>query len=226
MASVDRIRTSLKDIIEERPLSALMPQQRNANKHTQRGMGMLENSIQQVGWIGAGTMAANGEIFDGSARFEKADLLEKDAIIVKTDGTKPVYVMRTDIESASDEKAIKAGIAANRVAEVNLEWDSEVLVNLNDEGLIDIDDYWLPHEMNVLLGDEEEGNPSPEELWEGMPEFDQPDASAPYSIKVNFYTVEDIADFAQLVGQTVTENTKFINHPKVENIPEKRYQVQ
>ncbi|MEM9949484.1 MAG: hypothetical protein AAF810_25925 [Cyanobacteria bacterium P01_D01_bin.36] len=58
----------LYDLVEERPLSTLLPQQNNFNKHTQRGMGMLERSIGEVGWIGAGTMAANGEIFDGSAR--------------------------------------------------------------------------------------------------------------------------------------------------------------
>lgn len=148
----------LYDLIEERPLSAILPQRNNLNKHTQRGMGMLENSIQKVGWIGAGTMAANGEIFDGTARHEKADILDANALIVKTDGTRPVYVMRTDIPTADDPRAIEAGLRANRVAEVNLSWDTEALIELNNEGLIEIDEFWLPQEQEMLLVDTEEGD--------------------------------------------------------------------
>ncbi len=56
---------------------------------------------------------------------------------------------RTDIPNARDPRAIRAGIAANRVAEINLEWDLEVMGDLlleddtvfdglfNDEELID-----------------------------------------------------------------------------------------
>lgn len=51
-------------------MTKIRPQKKNANRHTQRGMGMLEGSIQQDGWIGAITTAADGETFDGSARVE------------------------------------------------------------------------------------------------------------------------------------------------------------
>lgn len=146
----------LYDRIEERPLSALLPQANNLNKHTQRGMGMLERSIDEVGWIGAGTMAANGEIFDGSARHEKGDSLDANAIIVKTDGTQPVYVMRTDIPTADHERAVKAGLLANRVAEVNLDWDVPLLVESNEQGLLDVDDYWFPEEQVELLQPDQE----------------------------------------------------------------------
>lgn len=167
----------LYDRIEERPLSALLPQSNNLNKHTQRGMGMLEKSISEVGWIGAGTMAADGTIFDGSARHEKADALEANVLIVKTDGTQPVYVMRTDIPTADDERAVKAGLLANRVAEVNLDWDVPLLIEANDDGLIDIDEFWLPHEQEVLLdvgGEVNEGGPDP----------DDPDPTIPQGSKI------------------------------------------
>ena len=36
---------------------AIRPQRKNANRHTQRGMGLLESSIEKDGWIGAITTA-------------------------------------------------------------------------------------------------------------------------------------------------------------------------
>lgn len=51
------------------------PQRHNTNRHTQRGMNALEKSIEKDGWIGAITVAADGETFDGSARIEVGALL-------------------------------------------------------------------------------------------------------------------------------------------------------
>lgn len=55
---------------------AIRPQRKNANRHTPRGMGLLEGSIEQDGWIGAITTAADGETFDGSARVEVTARME------------------------------------------------------------------------------------------------------------------------------------------------------
>lgn len=127
------------------------PQRRNANLHTQRGLGLLEDSIQKDGWIGAITVAADGETFDGSARVEVgAGAGFEDAIVVESDGTKPVIVRRTDIESADDPKAQRLGIAANRVAQVDLSWDAEVLAELADSG-VELNDLFSADEITELL---------------------------------------------------------------------------
>lgn len=116
-------------------MSKVRPQRKNANRHTPRGMGLLEASIQRDGWIGAITVAADGETFDGSARVEVtgANGMLDDAIVVETDGSKPVVVVRRDIPSADDPRAKRLGIAANRVAELNLEWEPGVLAELAGE---------------------------------------------------------------------------------------------
>lgn len=116
-------------------MSKVRPQRKNANRHTPRGMGLLEASIQRDGWIGAITVAADGETFDGSARVEVtgANGMLDDAIVVETDGSKPVVVVRKDIPSADDPRAKRLGIAANRVAELNLEWEPGVLAELAGE---------------------------------------------------------------------------------------------
>lgn len=137
-------------------LDDILPQQSNANSHTQRGMGMLEYSISSLGWSGAGEMAANGEIYHGSARREVSEALFNGdsagkAIVLEHDGTMPVYLKRTDIPTAEDPKAVQLAIANNRVAEVNLKWEPVALIKMNNDGLIDIDEYWLPDEQAELL---------------------------------------------------------------------------
>jgi hypothetical protein len=149
-------------------ISDIRPQSRNANKHSQRGMGQLERSVQSDGWIGAITVAADGETFDGSARIEVASTAGfEDAIIVESDGTRPIVHVRTDIPTADDPRAARLGIAANRVASVNLEWDTDVLESLITDG-VDLTAFWHEDELSELLsivpdfqpvGIEEQGRP-------------------------------------------------------------------
>ena len=117
-------------------ITDVQPQRQNANQHTPRGMGLLEDSIQQDGWIGAITVAADGETFDGSARVEVgAGAGFDEAIVVESDGSRPVIVKRTDIATATDPKAKRLGVAANRIAQIDLDWDASVLADLAEQGI-------------------------------------------------------------------------------------------
>lgn len=177
---------------------------------------MLDNSIARAGWIGAMTAAADGEVFDGSARLETSYTRfgeEVEPIVVETDGSRPVIVKRTDIPTADDPKAVELSIAANRIAQVDLDFDPEVLAEYGEE--IDLSQFWNDAELGQLLSDSS-GMVNPEDMWQGMPEFEQEDAGAFKSIKVNFYNLEDMEEFARLVGQKITEKTKFINFPYIE----------
>lgn len=139
-------------------LTHIKPQRANANKHTPRGMKALEESIQRDGWVGAITVAADLETFDGSARTEVGvGAGFEDAIVVRSDGSKPVVVVREDIPSADDPRAKRLGIAANRVAELNLGWDADVLADLAQEDGI-LDGLFYEDELDALLatiGDEQ-----------------------------------------------------------------------
>ena len=141
-------------------LSDFRPQERNSNKHTPRGMGMLETALGEGGWIGAITSAADGEVFDGSARLETAfNLLDTEPIIVDTDGTRPVILRRTDIASAKDPRAVQLGILANQVANANLAHDPNVLLEANDEGAIALSRFFTAGELEMLFASQE-----PEEM--------------------------------------------------------------
>jgi hypothetical protein len=113
-------------------------------------MQALEQSIATDGWIGAITVAADGETFDGSARVEKTaenGMLDA-AIVLDIDGTKPVILRRTDIPTATDPRAVRLGLAANRVASLNLEWEPDVLAEIAAQD-IDLSELWTPEEWQI-----------------------------------------------------------------------------
>jgi len=116
----DRTATTLADF---------RPQRVNANTHTPRGLGMLDAAMAQDGYVAPMTAAADGEIIDGSARLELA--AERFAgvapIVVPHDGTRPIIAVRTDIPNASTPEAKRIALAANRIAQADLQWSPEIL---------------------------------------------------------------------------------------------------
>jgi len=50
--------------------------------------------------------------------------------------------------------------------------------------------------------------------WVGMPEFIQEDKEAYRQILVSFENETDVQDFARIIGQKITEKTRYIWHPK------------
>ena len=154
---------------EKPQIDKFKPQRVNANKHNLRGMKALDDSIVQDGWIGAITTAADGETFDGSARLETLQNGEgADPIVVEIDGTRPVILKRLDIANADDPKAQRLAIAANRVAELNLDWDADILAELSQE--INLTGLWSDEELSNLLAFQESG--------EGCGEEDEEEVSA------------------------------------------------
>lgn len=126
------------------------PASKNANKHTARGMGALQTSIQQDGWIGAMTTAADGEMIAGSARIETVAQVfgtDTEPIVIESDGTRPVVVVRKDIPTAHDQRAQRLALADNRVHEIDLSWDVEVLAGLDADTLAGL---WTADELEQL----------------------------------------------------------------------------
>ena len=109
--------------------SKFRPQTKNVNRHTVRGIGLLEKSVQRDGWIDAMTATADGEVISGSARIGLAEEKFEDVepIVVESDGTRPVIVKRTDIPNAGDPRALRLAVAANQVTTVDWNPDPDVL---------------------------------------------------------------------------------------------------
>jgi hypothetical protein len=138
-------------------LSDFRTQERNLNKHRPRGMGMLDNVIAKDGWQGAITTAANGETFAGSARLEVAQERfgdQSEPIVFDIDGTRPVILRRVDIPTADDPRAIRLGIADNRISEVNYDLDIDLLQETAQ--IIDISDLYFDDELAKLAAQKQE----------------------------------------------------------------------
>ena len=138
-------------------LSDFRTQERNLNRHRPRGMGQLSNIISKEGWQSAITVAANNETFSGSARLETAQELfgdESEPIVFDIDGTRPVILRRIDIPTANDPRAIRLGIADNRINEVNYDLDVELLQETAQ--IIDISDLYFDDELAKLAQQKQE----------------------------------------------------------------------
>lgn len=53
-------------------------------------------------------------------------------------------------------------------------------------------------------------------MWKGMPEFIQEDLQAEHSIKINFMSLDDFQEFKKLLNQSMSEKTKSVWFPAIE----------
>lgn len=137
--------------VKQEKIANFRPQRRNLNKHKPRGLGTLETSMRKHGYVAPITVAADGEAIDGSARLEtSAIVFNDDVLVVHHDGTKPVIMVRDDIASADSPVAREISIAANRVAELNLDWDIEGLLADAQAGF-DLKGLFDQSELDALM---------------------------------------------------------------------------
>ncbi len=119
----------------------IKPSQRNTNKHTKDGMDLLENSINKVGVIESISVASDGTIISGHARFEHFEKQGKKPIEIHLkENEYPVIV--TDIENNSKEY-FEAQILANTTANKNFDLDIEMIEVIAEEFDIDIEEVGL-----------------------------------------------------------------------------------
>ena len=115
-------------------LNQFTPDPNNANKGTPEGRVMLGESIKDLGAGRSILVDSNGVVIAGNKTLEAATKAGiEDALVVETDGTRLVVVKRTDLDLTKDKKAKLMAIADNRVAELDLNWDTEVLESLSTE---------------------------------------------------------------------------------------------
>lgn len=121
-------------------LSSITPDDKNNNKHTAYGMDLLEKSVNKVGIIESITVSNDDKIISGNARHEIfGKNFTKEALVIETDGTQPIIIKRTDIESDT-KQFYEASILANTTAKKNIDFDIEVIESLGVEYDIDVVD--------------------------------------------------------------------------------------
>jgi len=119
-------------------LSELKPDARNANKGTERGRYMVEQSLGEVGAGRSIVADKNGVVPAGNKTLEAAfEVGFEEALVVESDGKRLVVVKRTDWDLEDGDPNNPARRYAywdNRAGEAGLAWDGEVLAGDLDAG--------------------------------------------------------------------------------------------
>ena len=140
-------------------LTDYKPLSRNPNKGTQRGTGILEQSVRELGAGRSILVDKNGVILAGNhaqEAFVNAGM--DDVIEVETDGKQIVVVKRTDLD-ADSSAGKKMAIMDNRTSEQGLAWDAVVVEDLlneikDEEGELDAYLETLAKDTGAVIGDE------------------------------------------------------------------------
>lgn len=132
-------------------ITHLEPDTRNANKGTQRGRGMVEASLREVGAGRSIVADKDGRVIAGNKTLEAAIDIGLPIEIVHTDGTKLIVVQRDDLDLSDDTgPARKLAYYDNRTSEVGLDWDVEQLLADAQAGL-DLQGLFEQNELDAML---------------------------------------------------------------------------
>lgn len=196
--------------VEVIDIADLLPDPKNARKHTPRNVGMIVNALHEVGTGRSGLIDENRRVLAGNATLEAlAQAGIKRVKIVKSDGEEWVVVQR---DGLSEKQKKKMALYDNRTSELSF-WDTDILQEMND---VELKDFFYDYEL-VQIGIP--GNPDdPNAAWRGMPEFNQEDQLAWKRLIVNFRNAEDFKAFAKLMNQKMTEDTRSIWFPENERV--------
>jgi DNA modification methylase len=140
----------VKPTLRVEPITQLVLDAKNANKGTKRGRELLEKSLENYGAGRSVVVDRNNRVIAGNKTVEAARMAGIESIaVIETDGSSLVAVRRGDLDLKKDKKARELAIADNRVSEIDLEWNPEVLASLD----VDLKQFWNETELNALLKD-------------------------------------------------------------------------
>lgn len=117
----------------ETTIESLVPDNLNANKGTEYGQRLIEESLRKFGAGRSILIDKNNRIIAGNKTVENAVNAGLDnVIVVETDGNQIVAVKRRDIDLDS-EKGRELALADNATGKANLSWDEDVVKQITDK---------------------------------------------------------------------------------------------
>lgn len=190
------------------PIESIKPYEKNPRIHADVQIKRIAKSITDFGWTQPLVVDDGGTILAGHGRYAAALQL----------GIESVPVVNVTNLTEAQKKACR--IIDNKLVTDSI-WDDDLLQQeLND--LIDLEYHLDDFGLDTLYGMKID---SVDDEWQGMPECENDNKLTPFSVRVNFNKIEDLHRFAELVGQRITENTKYIYYPeqKAMNMMEVNY---
>ncbi len=200
------------------------------NRNYRQGdVGAIIQSIARFGFNGALRVWRDDVVIAGNHALMallqmKASAYQTPRGIVEHDGK--WLIPCVDVSHLSEIEAEAYAIADNRTQERG-DNDNEQLAALlasiaaEDAALLaatgydgdDVDNLLRILAYATLGGNGGQGPNDPYAEWGGMPEYDQENLDAAYSIRVNFNTLNDLQSFSETTGLSITEQTKSVWFP-------------
>lgn len=210
MAKLDPYKKPLQ--IRYRPIDQIRPATTNPRTHSDTQIAQLARSIQDYGWTNPILLDENNIVIAGHGRLLAAGSLGL------------VEVPCITLAGLSVAQTAALVIADNQLA-LNAGWNNELLrAELAALQALDFDLTGLGFsatELDQLMAPDID----PAGEWQGMPEFEQPAKKAFQSITVHMKDQAAVDSFARLIGQPVSNRTKFAWFPQIEieRYADKRY---
>lgn len=131
----------MKNNVIEASIEDLIPDDKNANLHTEDGLRIIGKSIDNLGLGRSILIDKNNKIIAGNGVTKTAKDLDYNKVkIIETDGTELIAVKRTDVDLNS-KKGRELAIVDNHSAVQSINLDRQILIDLQKEYKLDYDTY-------------------------------------------------------------------------------------
>jgi hypothetical protein len=137
---------------------------KNANKGSKRGAKAIAQSLGECGAGRSIVCDRNGVVIGGNQVLKAASKIGLPIETIHSDGHKLIVVVRDDLDMETQpEEARRLALFDNRAQELSLDWDAEVIKELQSEG-ISLEGLWTDEELLKKIMQQELNPP------EGLPE--------------------------------------------------------
>lgn len=131
---------------------------KNFNKHTERGLGLLGQALQKHGAGRSILIDKDNNIIAGNGVVEAAGQVGIDKVkVVETTGDEIVAVKRVDVELDSKDGREMA-MEDNAIASIDLDWDDETIKEESEKWNIDLSQWNFSFDKEEKFVDIEETN--------------------------------------------------------------------
>ena len=148
---------------------------KNFNKHTEFGMGLLEKSLRENGAGRSILIDKDNKIIAGNGIIEAAGSVGLENVkIVETTGDEIIAVKRTDI-SLDSKEGRQMALADNATAAADLEWNEGILAAETDKYGINTEDWGVDLAKKKSIKDEKDLENNPPSIVTSFITFDYSD---------------------------------------------------
>ena len=225
-----------------RKIADLIRYEHNPRTHSEAQIAQIAASIAEFGFTNPVLIDEKDTIIAGEGRVlaaKKAKMMTVPCVVLTglTDAKRAAYVIADNklaLNSGWDERTLQAEI--DRLAESDFDFNLTGFSEVEIAALMDDIDT-VVEELAIEVhatppkstGAEEPATeldatqpetvqPEAQNAWQGMPDFNQPDGGPHRTIKVHFKDQTAVNVFAKLIGQKLSDRTKWVWYPEVARV--------